>query len=342
LKNIKLSVLDQSPVHDGKDDKYGLMDTIELAKLCDTLGYHRYMLSEHHNSPGYASSCPEIMVNSVANATKNMRIGSGGVMLNNHNTFKVAETFNMLNALHENRIDLGIGRASGANYQTSLALHRGKSQDYSQKAYELIGYLNESLPKEHEFSNLVLTPSNVDAPPIYFLGSSNGSAKIAGILGGGFILALFIGTHERNNTIINEYKNNFKVTNVMKKSHAILAVACIVANTKEEAQYIASTHTYWKLQAFTRYERDALINPKDLENIIKNLSPSDKKYYDETMDTMILGTPLECKKQIEILVKEYDVNEVMIVNVTYHFKDRKHTYSELAKVFSLLKENNNV
>jgi len=335
VQKIKLSVLDQSPVHDGKDDKYGLQDTLELAKLCDTLGYHRYMLAEHHNSPGYASSCPEIMVNSVASVTSNMRIGSGGVMLNNHNTFKVAETFNMLCALHGNRIDLGIGRASGANYQTSRVLHREKPQDYPQKAYELIGYLNENLPKEHEFSDLVLTPSKVEAPPIYFLGSSDGSAKLAGLLGGGFILALFIGTHERSNAITSEYKNNFLATNVMKEPKVIIAVACIVADSKEEAQYIASTHTYWKLQAFTRYERDSLISPKDLENIIENLSPSDKKYYDETMDTMILGTAKECKKEIIELAKIYDADEVMIVNVTYSFEDRKKSYQLLAEEFKL-------
>ncbi|WP_324172149.1 LLM class flavin-dependent oxidoreductase [Sulfurimonas sp.] len=335
MKKIKLSVLDQSPVHDGKDDRHGLQDTLELAQLCDELGYHRYMLAEHHNSPGYASSCPEVMVNSVANVTKNIRVGSGGVMLNNHNTFKVAETFNMLCALHGNRIDLGIGRASGANYQTAQALHGNNTQDYSQKAYELIGYLNESLPNEHQFSNLVLTPSNVEVPPVYFLGSSDGSAKLAGILGGGFILALFIGTHDRSNAIINEYKNSFRATNIMKEPKAILAVACIVADTKEKAQYIASTHTYWKLQAFTRYERDDLISPKDLKNIISNLSPSDKKYYDETMDTMILGTAKECKEEITELAKIYDVDEVMIVNVTYSFNDRIKTYTLLAREFNL-------
>ncbi|MBL0708060.1 MAG: MsnO8 family LLM class oxidoreductase [Sulfurimonas sp.] len=335
MLDIKLSVLDQSPVHDGKDDKYGLEDTLKLAQLCDELGYHRYMLAEHHNSPGYASSCPEVMVNSVANVTKNIRVGSGGVMLNNHNTFKVAETFNMLCALHGDRIDLGIGRASGANYQTAQALHANNTQDYPEKAYELIGYLNENLPSNHQFSDLVLTPSGVKAPPVYFLGSSDGSAKLAGILGGGFILALFIGTHERSNAIINEYKNNFRVTNVMKEPKAILAVACIVAQTKEEAKYIASTHTYWKLQAFTRYERDDLISPKDLEDVINNLSPSDKRYYDETMNTMILGTPKECKEEIIELAKIYDVDEVMIVNVTYSFNDRIQTYKLLAKEFNL-------
>jgi len=338
VKKLKLSVLDQSPVHDGKDEKYGLLDSIELAKTCDALGYHRYFLAEHHNTPGYASSCPEIMVSTVANHTRNMRIGSGGVMLNHYSPFKVAETFNMLCALHPGRIDLGIGRASGANYMTARALHRDRAQEYPQKSFELIGYLNQSLPSSHPFHDVTLTPANVPAPPVYFLGSSEGSSELAGGLGGGFILALFIGNHYRNPDIIQKYKQAFVPTNALKEPQAIVAVACTVADTMEEARHIASSHTYWKLQAFTRPERDALIDPEPLQKIVSELSVEEKAYYDETMDTMILGTAQECKTQIEALAKAYDVDEVMMVNVSYHFEDRKNTYRKLAEVFDLTME----
>jgi len=335
LSNLKLSVLDQSPVHDSQEEKQGLFDTIELAKMCDTLGYHRYFLAEHHNSPGYASSCPEIMVSTVANHTKNMRIGSGGVMLNHYSPFKVAETFNMLCALHPNRIDLGIGRASGANFMTSRALHRSNAQEYPQKAYELIGYLNQSLPLKHDFHDVKLTPSGIKPPPVYLLGSSEGSSQLAGVLGAGFILALFIGNHYRSPEIIQEYKQAFSPTNVLKKPKTIIAVACIVADTIEEARYIASSHTYWKLQAFTKPMRDPLIDPKELQKIVEKLSEQDKAYYEETMNTMVLGTATQCKEQIVALAKKYEVDEVMIVNVSYHFEDRKQTYKKLAEVFNI-------
>lgn len=335
MKELKLSVLDQSPIHDSKSPKEGLFDTIKLAKLCDELGYHRYWLAEHHNTPGYASSNPEVMVNSVANATKNIRVGSGGIMLNHYNPFKVAETFNALEALHENRIDLGIGRASGANYLTSQALHDNSGDSYSQKAYELIGYLNQNLSLGHPFHDVTLTPENIKAPLVYLLGSSEGSSRLAGELGAGFVLALFIGTHHRSTDIIKEYKKSFKARNALKKPKAILAVACIVADSKDEAEYIASTHTYWKLQAFTKPNRDPLLSPKELEPIIKNLNSIDKSYYEETMDTMILGTPKECKEQIEFLAKTFEVDEVMIVNVTYSFAHRKRSYELLAKEFNL-------
>ena len=335
MKKIKLSVLDQSPIHDGKDDKEGLFDSIEFAKSCEEFGYFRYWVAEHHNTPGYASSNPEIMVNSIASVTSKIRVGSGGVMLNHYSSFKVAEMFNALEALHENRIDVGIGRASGANYLTSRALHNENSDDYSQKAYELVGYLNQNLPDSHPYHDVTLTPQGITAPPVFLLGSSDGSSKLAGFLGAGFVLALFIGTHDRNPRIIQEYKDNFKATNVLKEAKGILAVACIVAASKEEAQFIASTHTYWKLQAFTRSSRDPLINPIELKEIINDLDAQDKKYYDETMETMILGTAKDCKKEIEDLAEFYEVDEVMIVNVTYSFEKRVNSYKLLAQEFEL-------
>jgi len=335
MSNLVLSVLDQSPIHDGKEDKEGLFDTIELAKICDNLGYHRYWLAEHHNTPGYASSNPEVMINIVASVTNNIRVGSGGVMLNHYNSFKVAETFNTLEALYENRIDVGIGRASGANYITASALHNSVNSDYSEKASDLIGYLNQNLPLNHNYNDITLTPQGVNAPPVYLLGSSSGSCRLAGELGSGFVLALFIGTHERSSKIIQEYRKSFKPSNVLKKEKAIIAIACIVASSKEEARYIASTHTYWKLQAFTRPNRDKLLSPKELEYIIANLNERDRLYYEETMNTMILGTAKECKKEIETLADFYDVDEVMIVNVTYSFKDRINSYKLLAEEFNL-------
>jgi luciferase family oxidoreductase group 1 len=333
---LKLSVLDQSPIHDGKDDKEGLFDTISLAKLCEELGYYRYWCSEHHDTPGYASATPEIMVSSVANATSTIRVGSGGVMLNHYSAFKVAETFNTLSALHDNRIDLGIGRASGANFLAARALHNANNGDYANKANNLINYLDNKVPKNDYFYGVNLSPKDVDSTPVYLLGSSDGSSKLAGKLGAGFCLALFIGIHERSTRIIKYYKDSFIPSKNFKKPKAMLAVACICASSKEEAQNIASTHTYWKVQAFRHTSRDPLHSPEEVKKLYEDLSFEDKAYYHETLDSMILGTPKECKEKIEELAKEYGVDEVMIVNVTYSFKDRKKSYELLAKEFNLI------
>ena len=335
MSSLKLSVLDQSPIHDGKEPKEGLFDTIKLAVRCEELGYFRYWCAEHHDTPGYGSACPEIMVNSVANVTKTIRVGSGGVMLNHYSAFKVAETFNTLSVLHDNRIDLGIGRASGANFLAARALHNANSGDYLKKAYDLINYLDDKVPKNDYFYGVNLSPKNVDSTPVYLLGSSDGSSILAGKLGAGFCLALFIGTHDRPTQIIDSYKKNFKASKNFKKPKAMIAVACICSDSKEKAQEIASSHTYWKVQAFRHPTRDGLHSPSDVKKLYEKLSFEDKAYYHETLDSMILGTPKECREKIEKLAIEYGVDEVMIVNVTYSFEDRIKSYELLSNEFNL-------
>ena len=335
MKSLKISVLDQSPIHDGKEPKEALFDTIKLATKCEEMGYYRYWCAEHHDTPGYASACPEIMVNSVANATKTIRVGSGGVMLNHYSAFKVAETFNTLSALHNNRIDLGIGRASGANFLAARALHNANSGNYAEKASDLVNFLYDKVPKNDYFYGVNLSPKNVDSTPVFLLGSSDGSSALAGKLGAGFCLALFIGTHDRPIHIMNSYKNNFVVSKNFTKPKAMLAVACICADSKEKAQEIASSHTYWKVQAFRHPKRDGLFSPSDVKKLYEKLSFEDKEYYHETLNSMILGTPVQCKEKIEKLALEYEVDEVMIVNVTYSFEDRMKSYELLAKEFNL-------
>ncbi|MBP7770061.1 MAG: LLM class flavin-dependent oxidoreductase [Aliarcobacter sp.] len=335
MSSIKLSVLDQSPIHDAKQPKEGLFDSIKLAKICEDVGYYRYWCAEHHDTPGYASACPEIMISSIANATSKIRVGSGGVMLNHYSSFKVAETFTTLNALHNNRIDLGIGRASGANFLAARALHNSNNADYTQKAYELINYLDDKVPSNDYFHGVNLSPKGVDSTPVYLLGSSDGSSVLAGKLGAGFCLALFIGTHERPKQIMDSYRNNFVPSKNFIKPKAMIAVSCICAATKEEAIEIASTHTYWKVQAFRHPTRDAFQSPEEVKKLYKKLSFEDKAYYHETLDSMILGTPTQCKEQIEKLAKQYEVDEVMIVNVTYSFEHRRKSYELLANEFNL-------
>jgi luciferase family oxidoreductase group 1 len=335
MSNLKLSVLDQSPIHDGKEPKEGLFDTIKLAQFCEELGYHRFWCAEHHDTPGYASASPEIMISSIANATSKIRVGSGGVMLNHYSSFKVAETFNTLNSLHKNRIDLGIGRASGANFLAARALHNGHSDDYMQKAYQLINYLDDTIPSDDYFHGVSISPKNEDSVPVYLLGSTEGSSVLAGRLGAGFCLALFIGIHDRPKSIIDDYKKNFRKSRNFDKPKSMLAVACICADSLEKAKEIASSHTYWKVQAFTGKKRKGLHNPSEVKKLYENLDFHDKAYFHETMDSMVLGTPSDCRKKLESLQKKYDVDEIIIVNVTYSFEHRKRSYELLAKEFEL-------
>src|SRR6059036_441558 len=147
---LQLGVLDQSPVRSGGSVSDALHETLELAELCDRLGYHRYWLAEHHSTPGLAGSSPEVLIGQVAGRTSRIRVGSGGVMLQHYSSLKVAENFRMLETLFPGRIDLGIGRAPGSDQRTSRALKQGGSPEYfPQQVSDLVAFVHGELPPEH-------------------------------------------------------------------------------------------------------------------------------------------------------------------------------------------------
>src|SRR5246127_3877874 len=153
-----LSVLDQSPIAQGSTGAQALHNTIDLARLTDELGYHRYWVAEHHGGPMLAGPSPEVLIGPIAAATTAIRVGSGGVMLPHYSPLKVAESFTMLAALFPGRIDLGLGRASGTDPLTTFALQRDRRQAapaaFPHQLSELLAYLDDSLPPDHPFARL--------------------------------------------------------------------------------------------------------------------------------------------------------------------------------------------
>ncbi|TBR26768.1 MAG: MsnO8 family LLM class oxidoreductase, partial [Reyranella sp.] len=121
--SLRLSVLDQSPIRKGGTPAEAVRDTLELAQLCDRLGYTRYWLAEHHSSEALAGSTPEVLITRVAGLTERIRVGSGGVMLPHYSAYKVAENFRMLETLFPGRIDVGIGRAPGSDQHAEVLRH---------------------------------------------------------------------------------------------------------------------------------------------------------------------------------------------------------------------------
>src|SRR5215813_8919849 len=188
---IALSILDLSPVTTATPPAAALNNTLDLARFADTLGYTRYWLAEHHNLPTIASSAPDIMIGQVAAVTKNMRIGSGGVMLPNHAPLMVMERFKVLEALFPGRIDLGLGRAPGTDQVTSLALRRrqdvsNEQDDFLDRFQEMMLFESHGFPPNHPFARVGAQPFDVKLPPVWLLGSSDYSAQLAAHVGTGF------------------------------------------------------------------------------------------------------------------------------------------------------------
>src|SRR5215510_9095099 len=189
-----LSILDLSPVTSKTPPAQALRNTLDLARFADARGYTRYWLAEHHNLANIASSAPDIMIGQVAAITKNIRVGSGGVMLPNHAPLMVMERFKVLEALFPGRIDLGLGRAPGTGQVTSLALRRrqdtsNEQDDFLDRFQEMLLFESNGFPPNHPFAKVAAQPFDVKLPPIWLLGSSDYSAQLAAHVGMGFSFA---------------------------------------------------------------------------------------------------------------------------------------------------------
>ena len=338
-KQLVLSVTDQAPIHDGGGSSQALHNSVRLARLCDELGYHRYWLAEHHNSPGYACPAPEIMIAHIAQVTQRLRVGSGGVMLTHYSPTKVAETFRVLGALHPGRIDLSIGRAPGGDRQVTEALSWPRptvtSEHYPQQAAALMGHLYNELPPGHPHAGVRIIPEDATGPQMWMLGSSGGSAELAGVLGYGFVLALFINTHERSPAILDAYRDAFRANKARQTQEAMLGAAVICAPTREDAQRIARTRTIWIHKALSEGTIIELPSPDDAERLFDDLDDLEKERYGKVLGNTVIGTPRDCRDQLEALAEQYEINEISVVCVTYHVEDRLRSYELLAKEFKL-------
>src|SRR5687768_7823394 len=237
---IPLSVLDLAPVGSGSTASQALRNTVDLARLADRAGYTRYWLAEHHGMPSIASSSPEILIEHVASRTRRIRVGSGGIMLPNHVPLKVAENFHTLEALHPSRIDLGIGRAPGSDPTTATAMRPFDPEQFASQLTELLALSRGDFPPGHPFRNVRVVPSDVGLPPIWLLGSSGASARLAASLGMGYAFASHFSPTPPG-PAIRAYRENFTPSSTFPRPHVILGVAAIAAATEEHAEYLASS-----------------------------------------------------------------------------------------------------
>ncbi|CAM3693451.1 MULTISPECIES: LLM class flavin-dependent oxidoreductase [Tsukamurella] len=237
----RLSVLELAPVVDGASFGDALRDTIATAQEAERLGYHRVWVAEHHSMPGIASSAPAVLIGQIAAATESIRVGSGGVMLPNHQPLVVAEQFGTLDALFPDRIDLGIGRAPGTDQLTAHALRGGKVSesvdDFPQALAHLRAFLRDDFPIDHPYAAITATPGVGADPQVWLLGSSTFSAKLAGLLGLPFAFARHFAP-QATLPALAEYRENFRPGD-LDSPNAMLTVTVIAADTDEEAQRIA-------------------------------------------------------------------------------------------------------
>src|SRR3954471_2980037 len=304
-----LSVLDQSPVPEGSTGADALHNTLDLARLCDELGFHRYWVAEHHGSPGLSGPSPEALIGPIAAATERIRVGSGGVMLPHYSPLKVAETFSVLSALFPGRIDLGIGRASGTDPLTTLALQRDRRQaapdDFPQQLAELLAYLDDEMPDDHPFRRLAgVLPGRPERPEVWLLGSSPQSAIWAAEVGLPYAFADFI--NPAGAEIAALYRERYAEAERATPPRIAVAAWVICADSDEEAQRLASSAR----MTFTLLRHGRLIAVPPVEKALRFLEQEgDAPDGAQRKRRAIVGGPEKVRAGLEELVGDYGAEE---------------------------------
>ena len=326
-----LSVLDLAPVPAGTSASAALRDTVSLARHADQLGYERYWFAEHHGMPGIASSVPELLIAHVAAATERIRVGSGGIMLPNHAPLRVAEAFHTLEALHPGRIDLGLGRAPGTDPATSQALHPFDAEQFPAQLGELLALSRQELPAGHPFARVRVVPAGVTLPPVYLLGSSGASARLAGSLGLGYGFARHFSPTPPG-PAIRAYRESFHPSAHFARPHVIVGAAVVCAETDEEAAYHATSMELARVRLM-RGEFGPVPHPN--EALAHPYTAQEQAVVASHRALSFAGTPDALHGALVALAREVDADEVMVTTTVTDPAARRRSYQLLADAFSL-------
>lgn len=333
-KTFRLSVLDLSPVSSGSSSTQALHNTLDLARLADTLGYERYWLAEHHNTALLASSSPEVMIGHVASVTERIRVGSGGIMLPNHTPLKVAETFRLLSALHPGRIDLGLGRAPGTDPLTALALRRSReamgADDFPQQLDDLLSFFSGVFPDNHPYRRIKAIPEDAETPEIWLLGSSDFSAIMAAQLGLGFAFAHHINPAPAVRAL-RLYQERFEPSLYLQEPRALLAASVICADSDEAAEELASSADLTWLRF---HQNQRLPLPSVAEAKAYDYTPFERDFIESNRERLFVGSPQTVREQLGGLAEAAGVEEIMVTTLIHDHQERRHSYELLADVFS--------
>lgn len=322
--NIPLSVLDLAPILEGSDIATSFSNSLALAQKAEQLGYTRYWLAEHHNMESIASSATAVLIGHIAGGTHTIRVGSGGIMLPNHAPLVVAEQFGTLATLYPGRIDLGLGRAPGTDQLTAMALRRNRMEtaaDFPNEVIELQKYFSA----DNATAPVRAIPGEGLDIPIWILGSSTDSARLAALFGLPYAFAShFAPTYFREAITI--YRNNFKPSRYLDKPYVMACVNVVAADTNEEADRLM-TSLYQLWLGIIRNKRSPLRLPLDsAEGMWTEYEEASIK---DRMTYSFIGDKERVKGQLRSFIQATQVDEVMAVSHIYDLSARLHSYQVL-------------
>ncbi|WP_124271873.1 LLM class flavin-dependent oxidoreductase [Streptomyces sp. ADI96-02] len=344
---VPLSVLDLVTVGQGRTASDALRTSVDIARLAERRGFHRFWVAEHHSMPGVASSSPAVILAHLAAHTERIRLGSGGVMLPNHAPLVIAEQFGTLEALAPGRVDLGLGRAPGTDGATAAALRRSDrlnegADDFPQQLAELIRFLDDDFPDGHPYARIHAVPGPVQAtapggvqsahrPPVWLLGSSGFSARLAGTLGLPFAFAHHFSAQ---NTVpaLDLYRNSFRPSAVLDAPYALIGVSALAADDEREARRQVLTGALSMLRL--RTGRPGLV-PSPEEAAAYAYSPMEQEFVDGWLANVVHGTADEVRTGLDDLAERTGADELMITATAHGGEARLRGYELIADAYGL-------
>ena len=327
LADIKISTLDLAPIRADGGVQQALHNSLALAQHVEQLGYTRFWVAEHHNMDGIASSATSVLVGFLAAGTRSIRVGAGGVMLPNHAPLVIAEQFGTLATLYPGRIDLGLGRAPGADQYTAHALRRsrdGSADDFPNDVEELQAYLG---PRQ-EGQRVIAMPGAGTNVPIWLLGSSLFSAQLAGMKGLPYAFASHFAPRYMHEAI-RIYRNHFRPSAVLDKPYVMLGVPLLAADSDEQAQYLA-TSAFQRILALIRGQ--SLVQRKPVPSMDGLWLPHERQAVGEFFGLAAIGGPQTVRQRLEQLLEQTEADELIFTCDMYDFADRLHAFDILAEL----------
>ena len=326
--SVALSVLDLAPVGAGMSAADALHGTTRLAQRADELGYTRFWVAEHHNIPSVASTAPEVLIAHIAASTERIRVGSGGVMLPNHAPLAVAERFGMLEALHPDRIDLGLGRAPGTDMRTALALRSTSPEQFEDQFAQLRGHLAGG------YGGMSAVAGEHTVPELWMLGSTDGGARIAAKLGLPFVFAHHFHPHFTE-PALELYRALFEPSELLPAPRVIVAAGVVVGEDDEDALRRALPGGVSMLRL--RQGRPAPIpSVDDAEALVRQMGEDELAVVQDAIGRAVIGGPQTVHTELLDLVERTGTDELMLVSQVVDAEQRIEGLKHIAQAFELV------
>lgn len=329
---LTLSVLDQSPASNNRSAADAVAESVQLARHCEALNYHRYWLSEHHNSDSIVGTAPEVLMGAIAASTRRIRVGSAGVMLPHYSALKVAEQFRVLEAIAPGRIDLGLGRAPGSDRLTAHALNPsddGMADNFPQQVLLLQRWVNgEDLPVGHPYRAIRAHPVGPTHPEMWILGSSNYGAQLAAHLGLPYAFAYFFSEGRGVEEAMALYRQNYQPSAAHPKPQATICVWALAAETEEEARHLLKSREHWRV-GFEQGLRLPLISPEEADQ--QRYGAADMARIEALRARAMVGTGEQVLAKIQTVADQLELDEIVINTWAWDPLARRRSYELIAR-----------